>query len=406
MSEQSFGARPWRDLLPVHPAAALFPPLSDDERAVLVTSVRANGLRMPVQLVRDDKGLSLLDGQNRLDALTEAGFRFVGAPGEIPSVYSPAGKPLQRWCETLDHPSEPFEIVVELNILRRHLTRAQARDLIARLLRDAPERSNRDIAALIHKDHKTVGAVRRGLEAANAIPRVERTVGHDGRVRTAAPQRKTDRAAPTASLPVVELREAPPLAADADREALANAAATPPAPLPELAGRQGPPAGGGSVEPPSLSEAAEDDDGSIFHSEEARALISRWDGLVKELRATQRGVEEWLDRADVKDSLQWHAQDTLGARTANKLDRIATCDIAEVSAAADYGSNARHTRWAFACNTLRELLDEWATWLDNLAEQFRDSSSPLAEKLQAMADFEEQISELESADLPIGWGRD
>jgi hypothetical protein len=84
----------------------------------------------------------------------------------------------------------------------------------------------------------------------------------------------------------------------------------------------------------------------------------------------------------------------------NKLDRIAYFD-AGVFSARNIG---RAARWSAAVGELRQLLDEFAAWRDSLPEQF--AGSPLAGKLEVMADFEGQIEELEGADLPQGFGRD
>jgi len=64
-------AQSWRDTLPVHPAAALFPRMSSDELRELGKDIRKNGLRSSIALWQPDKGASalLLDGISRLDAV-------------------------------------------------------------------------------------------------------------------------------------------------------------------------------------------------------------------------------------------------------------------------------------------------------------------------------------------------
>jgi hypothetical protein len=65
-----------------------------------------------------------------------------------------------------------------------------------------------------------------------------------------------------------------------------------------------------------------------------------------------------------------------------------------------------------AVETLRELRDEYASWRDNLPENLQVSA--LGEKLDAVVDLdldvlgevEQLISEAESLDLPLGFGRD
>ena len=64
-------AQSWRDTLPIHPAAALFPRMSSDELRELGRDIRKNGLRSSIALWQSDKGASalLLDGISRLDAV-------------------------------------------------------------------------------------------------------------------------------------------------------------------------------------------------------------------------------------------------------------------------------------------------------------------------------------------------
>src|SRR5215471_7376976 len=75
----------WRDALPIHPAAELFPPMSSDElRELGADIVKKNGLVAPIALWRrnPNEPLQLLDGRNRLDAIELVTGRTVeiGAP--------------------------------------------------------------------------------------------------------------------------------------------------------------------------------------------------------------------------------------------------------------------------------------------------------------------------------------
>src|SRR5262245_46840410 len=66
--------RSWRDTLPIHPVAELFPLMSEAELRELGQDIKKNGLTSPIALWRDNGGkISLLDGRNRLDAMGAAG---------------------------------------------------------------------------------------------------------------------------------------------------------------------------------------------------------------------------------------------------------------------------------------------------------------------------------------------
>jgi hypothetical protein len=63
---------------------------------------------------------------------------------------------------------------------------------------------------------------------------------------------------------------------------------------------------------------------------------------------------------------------------------------------------SRADRWQNAVAELRELQEEYQSWLDNLPENLQ--ASALAEKLEAITGID--LSELENADFPLGFGRD
>jgi hypothetical protein len=68
--------------------------------------------------------------------------------------------------------------------LRAKLSRREVRELIRLQLLAHPDRSDRQHAAELACDHKTVGAVRQELEATGEIPQLEKTEGADGKTRT------------------------------------------------------------------------------------------------------------------------------------------------------------------------------------------------------------------------------
>jgi phage N-6-adenine-methyltransferase len=93
-----------------HPAAELFPFMSDEELAELAADIRAHGLLEPIVLL---DGL-VLDGRNRLRACEAAGVqpRFV------------------EW----DGSGDPVEWVISKNLKRRHLDTSQRSIVAARKL--------------------------------------------------------------------------------------------------------------------------------------------------------------------------------------------------------------------------------------------------------------------------------
>jgi len=111
----------------VHPAAALFPMMSDDDLAELATSIKAHGLREPIQcLTKVENKVTnwiVLDGRNRLEALR----RYLKVKDvDIIQTYL---KPVQLGKLY----ATPAEYVLMANIERRNLTQPQRRDLAGKL---------------------------------------------------------------------------------------------------------------------------------------------------------------------------------------------------------------------------------------------------------------------------------
>jgi len=81
-------ATSWRDVLPIHPAAELFPLMSPDELKALGEDIhKKNGLLMPVTVWKAQKHFppQLLDGRNRLDAMEAFGFT-IDAENVVPTA--------------------------------------------------------------------------------------------------------------------------------------------------------------------------------------------------------------------------------------------------------------------------------------------------------------------------------
>jgi hypothetical protein len=177
----------WREVITVHPAADLFPLLywRQDEFRALADDIKANGLHEKIKVIekrrrQPDDGTHhlgdfeqiVLDGRNRLDAMELAGLPIFsrGTTELDPDI-----------VEIVPDETDPVAYVIGVNIRRRHLTGEQKRELIGKLLKTNPERSNRQTAALVQVDDKTVGSVRRDMEGRAEIPHVAKTVDTKGR---------------------------------------------------------------------------------------------------------------------------------------------------------------------------------------------------------------------------------
>jgi hypothetical protein len=111
----------WRDKYKVHPAADVFPMMSDDELAKLGEDIKANGLLEPVTFSYPPSGATLveaigelLDGRNRLEAMERAGIEIH----------------LCGMSTTLAREVDPVAFIIGKNIHRRHLSKQQQADLI------------------------------------------------------------------------------------------------------------------------------------------------------------------------------------------------------------------------------------------------------------------------------------
>ena len=133
----------------------LLPELRREEFEALKQDIAERGVIVPV--VVDEFG-AILDGHNRARACRELGINYY--PVEVRSGLSEADKRV---------------FARKLNVLRRHLTREQVRQLIGDQLRDTPEWADRRIGRELGVDHKTVGSVRADLGSIGEIPQLEKT---------------------------------------------------------------------------------------------------------------------------------------------------------------------------------------------------------------------------------------
>lgn len=177
----------WRDHIKVHPAADLFPMMSDEELKVLAADIRKHKMQSPIMLWFDGKETYLLDGRNRLEAL-ERFTKFTLWDGPSDCFKDVVNFNYMRGDDIPD----PYAFVISANIHRRHLTAEQKRELIGKLLKATPEKSNRQIGELTKADHKTVGTVRTEMESTGEIPQLEKTVGKDGKARQQPAKKQPD----------------------------------------------------------------------------------------------------------------------------------------------------------------------------------------------------------------------
>ncbi len=148
----------------------LLPQLPPEQFEALKADIAERGVVVPVLM--DEFG-EIIDGHSRARACRELGINDY--PVEVRSGLTEA---------------EKRALARNLNALRRQLTREQVRALIADQLRDTPEWSNQRVAGGLGVDDKTVASVRAGLMATSEIPRLDKTVGTDGKARRAPPKRR------------------------------------------------------------------------------------------------------------------------------------------------------------------------------------------------------------------------
>jgi hypothetical protein len=120
----------WSEMFKVHPAAAVFPMLPDDELNELAEDVKANGLQQnPVLWCADRtdprEPIYLLDGRNRLEASMRADIDLLG-------IVEGATGWLLPTARFLSADDDPVAFVISANIRRRHLTKEdQAHFIVA-----------------------------------------------------------------------------------------------------------------------------------------------------------------------------------------------------------------------------------------------------------------------------------
>src|SRR5262249_3466057 len=194
--------RSWRDVLPIHPAADLFPRMSRNELQALADDIRSNGIQNQIVVISERIGETgawsyfLIDGISRLDAIELAGFNTIAASRSLGRAERRRDG---RECgldvflglrdgeiaiKYISPPDDPYAYVASVNIYRRHLTADQKRELIENLLKATPEKSDRQIAETVKASQTPGGMVRAELAPtvqSGQLP--EKRVGKDGKAR-------------------------------------------------------------------------------------------------------------------------------------------------------------------------------------------------------------------------------
>jgi hypothetical protein len=157
---------PWREV--IHPAALILPRPSDSEYADLKASIESRGMLTPVATFIDKKGEHwLLDGVSRLQVLVEMNQEILDNEGRwaVPTTpyYEEKG-------------DDPYEIALSLNVVRRHLTPAQKREVIRQLREERPDLTDRAIARMAGVSHHTVADEREQEEETQTAAAGEETV--------------------------------------------------------------------------------------------------------------------------------------------------------------------------------------------------------------------------------------
>ena len=127
-----------------------------------------------------------------------------------------------------------------LDLARRHLDRAQKRDLIAAQIKDTPTVSSRQIAAGLGVSPTSVASVRSELEESGTVSTVDTIVGKDGVVQPARkpkPARAANRRADAAGRPKNIRRSPVRDDVSSERGHLVPGAGTPPPKLSLLRGQ-------------------------------------------------------------------------------------------------------------------------------------------------------------------------
>jgi ParB-like chromosome segregation protein Spo0J len=141
----------------------VLPSMPSEQFEALKADIEERGVLTPIDV--DEHGY-ILDGHHRYRACLELGVT------DFPTIVRPGMSEEERRM-----------FARKSNMLRRHLSREQVRQLVAEQLKDTPNWANNRIASSLGVDGKTVRTLRDELEATSEIPKFERLIGADGKER-------------------------------------------------------------------------------------------------------------------------------------------------------------------------------------------------------------------------------
>ena len=142
-------------------------PLEPDLYQKLREDIRLRGIQIPI-LVDSAPG-EVIDGRLRKQVAAELKIKA------IPTIH--VGRLSER---------EKADLRLAVNLYRRHLSRAQMRDLLSWSLKQAPGESDRSVARKTGTSHPTVARVRREMESGGTIYHLTTRGGSDGKKYPAA----------------------------------------------------------------------------------------------------------------------------------------------------------------------------------------------------------------------------
>jgi transposase len=195
-------ARPsWREVIPIHEAANLFPLMDKEELQKLADDIRKNGLQEPIVLWAEEFDRKfqryVLDGRNRLDAmelidrltvdkhgLTEInGLKWKEVYGReaVTSVLL-FGRSPSKGSTQIEPAVDPLTYVISANIRRRQLAPNQIAEIMQEVEKRRPGLSTRDMAKMLNTSHSTVVRLRKQVRTPGPSgPQV--TGGRTGRLQ-------------------------------------------------------------------------------------------------------------------------------------------------------------------------------------------------------------------------------